>query len=46
MSNNNTNKGKNHDENSNNLQAYYSCDKCDLKFDSQQELKDHSSASH
>jgi hypothetical protein len=24
-----------------NLQAYYSCDKCDLKFDSQQELKDH-----
>ena len=46
MSNNNTNNGKNHDEDSNNLQAYYSCDKCNLKFDSQQELKDHSSASH
>lgn len=46
MSNNNINNGKNDVENSTNLQAYYCCDKCDLKFNSQQELKDHTSNSH
>ena len=44
--NNNSNSDKKLDENSTNLQAYYSCDKCDLKFNSNQELKDHSSSSH
>ena len=44
--NNNNNDDTKSDENSTNLQAYYSCDKCDLKFNSQQELKDHSSSSH
>jgi hypothetical protein len=46
MSNNNIKNDKNHDENSSNLQAYYSCDKCDLRINSQQELKDHTFASH
>ena len=46
MSNDNIDNGKKSDGNSTNLQAYYSCDKCDLKFNLQQELKDHTSSSH
>ncbi len=41
MSNNNIDRGDKSDENSTNVQAYYSCDKCDVKFDSPQELKEH-----
>jgi hypothetical protein len=46
MSNSDIKRDNTSDENSTNLQAYYSCDKCDLKFNSQQDLKDHSSSSH
>jgi hypothetical protein len=41
MNNNNIDKGDKLDDSSTNLQAYYSCDKCDLRFNSQQELKEH-----
>ena len=44
MSNNNIKSDRTSDENSTNLEAYYSCQKCNLKFNSQEELKDHSSS--
>ena len=44
--NDNTDRGDKSDESSTNLEAYYSCDKCDLSFNSQQELKEHTDSSH
>jgi hypothetical protein len=46
MSNNNIDRGDKQDESSINVQAYYSCDKCDVKFDSRQELKEHTDTAH
>ena len=46
MSNNNIDQGDKSDESSSNVQAYYSCDKCDLRFDSRQELKEHTDTVH
>ena len=34
------------DVDSTNLEAYYSCDRCDLRFNSRQELKEHTDSSH
>lgn len=38
---NNINSDDKSDESSTNLDSYYSCDKCDLRFNSEQELKEH-----
>lgn len=46
MSNYNVDSGKNSDENSTDVEATFSCEKCDQKFNSRQELKEHSSISH
>ena len=46
MSKNNIDRGNKQDESSTNVQTYYSCDKCDAKFDSRQELKEHTDTAH
>ena len=46
MSNNNIDRGDKSDESSSNLQASFSCDKCDQTFGSRQELKEHTATSH
>jgi len=38
--------GEKSDESSTNVEATYSCDKCDKKFNSRQELKEHTDTSH
>ena len=42
MSNYNVDSGKKSDENSTDVEATFSCEKCDQKFNSRQELKEHS----
>jgi hypothetical protein len=39
-------RGEKSDEGSTNVEATYSCDKCDQKFNSRQELKEHTDTSH
>ncbi|MGN6708607.1 MAG: hypothetical protein ACTHKF_04595 [Candidatus Nitrosocosmicus sp.] len=47
MSNNDDiDRGNKSDERSTNLEAYYSCDKCEVRFKSRQELKVHTDTSH
>jgi hypothetical protein len=46
MSNYNVDSGEKSDENSTNVGATFSCDKCDQTFNSRQELKEHSNTSH
>jgi hypothetical protein len=46
MSNNNIDQGDKSDESSSNVQASFSCDKCDETFDSLQELKEHTATAH
>ena len=46
MSNNNIDQGDKSDESSSNVQASFSCDKCDETFDSRQELKEHNATDH
>jgi hypothetical protein len=38
--------GDKSDESSTDVQATFSCDKCDGRFNSRQELKEHTAASH
>jgi hypothetical protein len=38
--------GDKSNESSTDVQATFSCDKCDRKFNSRQELKEHTAASH
>jgi hypothetical protein len=46
MSNYNVDGGDKSDENSTDVQASFSCDKCNQKFNSRQELKEHTAAAH
>ncbi|MBA3750182.1 MAG: hypothetical protein H0X03_04680 [Nitrosopumilus sp.] len=46
MSNYNVDSGEKSDESSTNVEATFSCDKCNQKFNSRQELKEHTDASH
>ena len=46
MSNYNVDSGEKSDESSTDVQASFSCDKCDQKFSSRQELKEHTDISH
>jgi hypothetical protein len=39
-------RGEKSDEGSTNVEATYSCDKCDQKFNSRQELKEHTDTTH
>ena len=46
MSNHNVDRGERSDESSTDVQATFSCDKCNQKFNSRQELKEHTATSH
>ncbi len=46
MSNHNVDRGDRSDESSTDVQATFSCDKCNQKFNSRQELKEHTATSH
>ncbi|MGN6559668.1 MAG: hypothetical protein ACTHJ2_04000 [Candidatus Nitrosocosmicus sp.] len=47
MSNNDDiDRGNKSDESFTNLEAYYSCDKCEVRFKSRQELKERNDTSH
>ena len=46
MSDNNIDRGDKSDESSSNVQASFSCDKCDHAFNSRQELKEHTATAH
>ena len=46
MSKPNVDSGEKSDESTTNVKASFSCDKCDEKFGSRQELKEHTDTSH
>ena len=46
MSNHNVDSGERSNESTTGVQATFSCDKCDQKFNSRQELKEHTDTSH
>ncbi len=46
MNNYEVDSGDKSDESTTNVQATFTCDKCDQKFNSRQELKEHTDTSH
>ena len=46
MSNNKVDSGESSNESTTDVSATFSCDKCDQKFNSRQELKEHTDTSH
>jgi len=46
MNNHNVDSGERSNESTTDVQATFSCDKCDQKFNSRQELKEHTDTSH
>ena len=46
MSNDNLDRGDKSDESSSNVQASFSCDKCNQTINSRQELKEHNATAH
>jgi len=46
MSNDNLDRGDKSDESSSNVQASFSCDKCNQTFNSRQKLKEHNATAH
>ncbi len=46
MNNYSIDSGEKSDENSTNVQASFSCDKCNKEFNTRQELKEHTDTTH